>query len=98
METTKTNKTEGTLREAAGTVQETIGSLVVDASAQIAGTAKELRGKARQLYSDAASLARDTMTTNPLGALAGAAAVGFLLGALWSFNRGDSDGYDTRRR
>lgn len=87
----ETSKAEGTLREAAGEVQETIGAIAGEVGAQVAGSAKELSGKAKQLYADAADLARDTMTSNPVGALAGTAVVGFLLGALWSSNRGNSD-------
>ena len=94
----ETTKAEGTVREAVGAVQETIGSVTGDVGMQLSGTAKELRGKAQQLYADATDLARDTMTTNPLGAMAGAAALGFVIGALWSWNRGDSDDGAVRRR
>jgi uncharacterized protein YjbJ (UPF0337 family) len=83
----ETTKAEGMLREAAGTVQEKIGSMTGDAGAQIAGTARELHGKAQQVYADASDLARDRMVANPLTALVSAAAIGFVLGALWSFNR-----------
>ena len=94
----ETTKAEGAVREAAGTVQETIGALTGDTGAQLAGKAEELRGKAQQLYGDATSLARRKVTSNPLGALASATVLGFVIGALWSFNRGSPDDSATRRR
>jgi uncharacterized protein YjbJ (UPF0337 family) len=94
----ETTKLEGTLREAAGSVQETVGSVTGDVGMQLAGTAKELSGKAQRLCADATDLARETMASNPIGTMAGAAVVGFILGAMWSWNRADPDYGDARRR
>ena len=86
----ETTRTEGSLREAAGEVKESIGAMVGDARMEIEGKTNALYGNAQQLCADASDLARDTITSNPLGALAGAAAMGFVMGALWAWNRGDS--------
>ena len=83
----ETTKTEGALREAAGNVKEAVGSLAADAGRQLEGKVDELRGKAQQLYADASDLARDTVASRPVAVLAGAAALGFMLGALWSGKR-----------
>ncbi|MEI6002324.1 CsbD family protein [Paraburkholderia bengalensis] len=85
----ETTKIEGTLRETAGNVKEAVGSIAGDTRTQLEGAANELRGKAQQLCADASDLARDTMASNPLAVLAGASAVGFLLGALWASSRRD---------
>ncbi|HEY3597157.1 MAG TPA: CsbD family protein [Paraburkholderia sp.] len=91
----ETTKTEGAVREAIGGVQDAIGSVTGDVSTQLSGKAKELCGKAQQLYADAASVARDSVAESPLTTLAVTAAVGFVLGALWTSNRGS--GADGRR-
>jgi uncharacterized protein YjbJ (UPF0337 family) len=91
----ETSKTEGVIREAVGTAQDAIGGAIGDAGMQMSGKAKELRGRAQQLCADTADIARDSMIEKPLMTLAVTAAVGFALGALWSWNHGDAA--DARR-
>jgi uncharacterized protein YjbJ (UPF0337 family) len=91
-------KTEGVIREAIGSAQETIGDTVGDLGMQMSGKAKELRGRAQQLCADSASIARDSMIEKPMATLAVTAAVGFVLGALWSWNHGDTDNENAARR
>jgi uncharacterized protein YjbJ (UPF0337 family) len=91
----ETSKTEGVIREAVGTAQDALGGALGDAGMQMSGKAKELCGRAQQLCADTAEIARDSMIEKPLMTLAVTAAVGFALGALWSWNHGD-DG-DARR-
>jgi uncharacterized protein YjbJ (UPF0337 family) len=86
----ETTKTEGTLREAAGDVQQAAGKLLDNASAQVSGTAKELSGKAQQLYADFTDVVRESTVARPFAALAIAACVGFVLGALRTANRSGS--------
>jgi ElaB/YqjD/DUF883 family membrane-anchored ribosome-binding protein len=50
-----------------------------------------LQGKAQQLCADATELARDAMSSRPLAVLAGATAIGFVIGALWSARRDTGD-------
>ncbi len=75
-------KTEGTLREAAGDVQRAAGELLGNAGAQVSGAAQELSGKAQQVYSDFAEGIRESTVQRPLLALAIAAGLGFIFGAL----------------
>lgn len=89
----ETTKLEGTLREAAGSVEETVGSVLGDTGTQMSGKAKELGGKAQQLYADFAEIVRESTTERPIAALAIAAGVGFILGALHAASRSKAD-YD----
>ncbi|WP_168787703.1 CsbD family protein [Paraburkholderia aromaticivorans] len=87
----ETTKAEGTLREAAGDVKQAAGDLLDSAGAQVSGTAKELSGKAQQLYADFADVVRESTLERPFAALAIAAGLGFILGALRTANRSRSD-------
>ncbi|WP_168788008.1 CsbD family protein [Paraburkholderia aromaticivorans] len=96
----ETTKAEGTLREVAGDVQQAAGDLLGKAGEQVSGTAKELSGKAQRLYADFADLVRESTVERPFAALAIAAGVGFILGALRSAIRArpDHDRSDWRDR
>jgi uncharacterized protein YjbJ (UPF0337 family) len=96
----ESTKGEGTLREIAGDVQQAAGDLLGNAGAQVSGTAKELSGKAQQLYADFADVVRESTVARPFAALAIAAGVGFILGALRAPNRSgpDYDRSDSRDR
>jgi uncharacterized protein YjbJ (UPF0337 family) len=83
----ETTKEEGKLREVTGDAQQAAGDLLGDAGAQVSGKAKELSGKAQQLYADFAQVVRDSTAERPFAALAIAAGVGFILGALRAGNR-----------
>jgi uncharacterized protein YjbJ (UPF0337 family) len=87
----ETTKGEGALREAVGDVQQAAGELLGDAGAQVSGKAKELSGKAQQLYADLADVVRETTVERPFAALAIAAGIGFVLGALRSASRARPD-------
>lgn len=83
----ETTKGEGTVSEAAGDLQEAAGDVLSDASEQVSGKAKELSGKAQQLYADFADVVRESTVEQPFTALAIAAGVGFILGALHAATR-----------
>ena len=87
----ETTKGEGALREVTGNLQQAAGDLLGDAGAQVRGKAKELSGKAQQLYADFAEVVRESTVERPFAALAIAAGVGFILGALRSANRSGRD-------
>jgi ElaB/YqjD/DUF883 family membrane-anchored ribosome-binding protein len=84
METTKDDETQ---RERAGDIQQAAGDLLGDVSAQVSDTAKELSGKAQQLYADFTDVVRESTVERPFAALAIAAGVGFVLGALHAATR-----------
>jgi uncharacterized protein YjbJ (UPF0337 family) len=87
----ETTDGEGTLREAVGDVQQAAGDLLGDAGAQVSGKARELSGKAQQVYADLADVVREATVERPFAALAVAAGIGFVLGALRSVNRARSN-------
>ncbi|MFM0061019.1 CsbD family protein [Paraburkholderia phytofirmans] len=88
METTNGDKT---VAEVASNVQAAGKDLLDTASAQIGGTAKELSGKAQQLCADFTDVVRESTVEKPFAALAIAAGVGFILGALHASSRSVAD-------
>ncbi|SAL01779.1 CsbD family protein [Caballeronia pedi] len=78
------NKAEGNVKEIAGKVQDAAGELLGDTGTQAVGKARELGGKAQQLYADTTEVVRNKTVDSPLSALAVAAGLGFLLGAIWA--------------
>lgn len=78
------NTAEGNVKEIAGKVQDAAGDLLDKTSTQAVGKARELGGKAQQLYADTTEIVRDKTVDSPLTALAVAAGLGFLLGAIWA--------------
>jgi len=87
----ETPNADDTLREDASDWKQAAGQLGDDASAQLGGKAKELTGKAQQLSSDFANVLRASAVERPFSALAIAASVGFILGALHATTRRRSD-------
>lgn len=83
----ETTKEVGTIREKAGDIQQAAGDLLGDVGAQVSGTANELSGKAQQLYADFTDVVRESTAERPFAALAIAAGVGFVLGALHAATR-----------
>ncbi|RFU48936.1 CsbD family protein [Paraburkholderia sp. DHOC27] len=80
-----------TLREDAANVKQAADDLLGDATAQVSEKAKELSGKAQQLYTDFADVLRVSTVERPFSALAIAAGVGFILGALHATSRRQPD-------
>jgi ElaB/YqjD/DUF883 family membrane-anchored ribosome-binding protein len=79
------------MREAAGDVQRAAGNLLDEAGAQVGAAASELSGKGRQLYADFSDVVRQSAVEKPIAALAIAAGVGFILGALHAASRSRPD-------
>lgn len=77
-------KTEGTVQKMAGKAQDAIGGMVGDTGTQLEGKARQLAGQAQQSYGEALDQIRDVASSNPVAAVAVAAAVGFLVGTLMS--------------
>lgn len=89
----ETTKGEGALTEVAGDLQQAAGDVLGDTGEQISGKARELSGKAQQLYADFADVVRESTVEQPFTALAIAAGVGFILGALHAATRVRPDNY-----
>jgi len=83
----ESTKTESMIREMAGNAQQAAGEMLGDAQMKLSGKAKALCGKSQQLVADAAVVARDTMADRPLAVLGAVVGIGFVLGALWAWNR-----------
>jgi uncharacterized protein YjbJ (UPF0337 family) len=77
-------KTEGTVQKMAGKAQDAIGGMVGDTGTQLEGKARQLAGQAQQSYGEALDQIRDVARSNPVAAVAVAAAIGFLVGTLMS--------------
>ena len=84
METTNGDRTAA---EVASDVQTAGKDLLDTAGEQIGGTAKELSGKARQLCADFTDVVRESTVEKPFAALAIAASVGFIFGAVHAASR-----------
>ena len=84
METTNGDRT---VAEVASDVQTAGKDLLDTAGEQIGGTAKELSGKARQLCADFTDVVRESTVEKPFSALAIAAGIGFIFGALHASSR-----------
>jgi ElaB/YqjD/DUF883 family membrane-anchored ribosome-binding protein len=80
-----------TLQADSGNAQQAAEDLLDDAGAQVTGKAKELSSKAQQLSADFAATLRASTVERPFSALAIAAGVGFILGALHAANRHRAD-------
>lgn len=87
METTK----EGTRLDEGDGAHRGAGDALQNASAQVSGTASQLNEKAQKLYADLLGVVRESTVARPFAALAIAAGVGFILGALRAVNRSRPD-------
>jgi ElaB/YqjD/DUF883 family membrane-anchored ribosome-binding protein len=75
------------VKQAAADVQHAVGDLLAAAEAKAGETAKEFGDRAQQLYGDFVNVVRESTLERPFSALAIAAGVGFILGALHAANR-----------
>ncbi|MGJ8525941.1 hypothetical protein LMG33818_001689 [Halomonadaceae bacterium LMG 33818] len=74
---------EGKTKELAGQAQEAFGDFSDDDEQSYRGKARQAAGQIQSGYGEAVDQVRDLTQSNPIGALAAAAAVGFILGKLW---------------
>jgi ElaB/YqjD/DUF883 family membrane-anchored ribosome-binding protein len=73
-------------KHAASDVQQVAGDVLAAAEAKAGATAIELGDRAQQLYGDFVNVVRESTLERPFSALAIAAGVGFILGALHAAN------------
>ena len=77
-------KTTGTVQKLAGKAQEAVGDVTGSADMQLDGVARQVIGGVQETYGEALEQLRDVTSRNQLATLAAVAAVGFLIGTLWS--------------
>lgn len=77
-------RAEGTMQNLAGRAQEAFGAATGDTGTKVEGKARRAAGRAQQSYGELLDQVRESAVSNPLGTLAVAGAVGFLMGAIWA--------------
>ncbi|KWI47503.1 CsbD family protein [Burkholderia pseudomultivorans] len=77
-------KTTGTVQKMAGKAQEAVGDVTDSTGMQFDGMARQVIGGVQESYGEALEQLRDVTSRNPIATLAAVAAVGFLIGTLWS--------------
>ncbi|WP_075182073.1 CsbD family protein [Pantoea sp. 1.19] len=75
-------KAEDKLKEASGKAQEVYGRVTDSPDEEAKGAARKYASQASYAVRDAADTVRDQVSSNPLGGVAVAAAVGVVLGYL----------------
>ena len=78
------NKVEGAAKEFVGRLQDGAGGLLGDTATQARGKVNQATGQAQQAYGDVLETVRDLAADQPLVAVAAAAGVGFVLGAIFA--------------
>jgi len=76
------NEVEGTIRDLGGKVQDAVGGLTGDAKTQAEGKINQAYGKAQKTFGAAAEEVRESVSSQPLTALAVVGGVFFALGYL----------------
>jgi len=64
------NEVEGTVRDLGGKVQDAVGGLTGDTETQVQGKWNQAAGKAQKTFGEAADELRETVSNQPLSALA----------------------------
>lgn len=78
------DKIEGAAKEFVGRLQDGAGGLFGDTATQVKGKANQAAGQAQQAYGETLETVRDLAADQPLVAIAAAAGVGFILGAIFA--------------
>jgi uncharacterized protein YjbJ (UPF0337 family) len=78
---------EGAAQQAAGKVQDAVGALTGDEQIQAEGKARQAFGSLQQSYGETVDNVRLAVASQPIQGVLIAAAVGFVLGALWNRDR-----------
>jgi uncharacterized protein YjbJ (UPF0337 family) len=76
------NEVEGTIRDLGGKVQDAVGGLTGDTETQAKGKLNQAAGKAQKTFGAAADEVRESVSSQPLTALAIVAGISFILGAV----------------
>jgi uncharacterized protein YjbJ (UPF0337 family) len=78
---------EGAAQQVAGKVQDAVGALTGDAGLQGEGKVRQAVGNLQQSYGQTVDNVRLAVANQPIQGVLIAAAVGFVLGALWNRDR-----------
>ncbi|MDR5754761.1 MULTISPECIES: CsbD family protein [Caballeronia] len=81
------DQVEGAAQTVAGKVQDAVGAITGDASTQAEGKARQALGSLQQSYGQTIDNVRTAVVSQPINGVLIAAAVGFVLGALWNRDR-----------
>ncbi|VXC02345.1 conserved hypothetical protein [Burkholderia sp. 8Y] len=81
------DQVEGTAQNVVGKVQDAVGALTGDSGTQVEGKARQALGSLQQTYGQTLDNVRNVVSDQPINGVLIAAAVGFLLGALWNRDR-----------
>ena len=79
-----TDRIEGAEEDAIGKLQDGMGGLLGDGASQLQGKARQAAGQAQGFYGETLDTLRDLAADQPLVAIGGATALGFILGALFA--------------
>jgi uncharacterized protein YjbJ (UPF0337 family) len=81
------DQVEGAAQTVVGKVQDAVGAITGDASTQAEGKARQALGSLQQTYGQTIDNVRSAVVSQPINGVLVAAAVGFVLGALWNRDR-----------
>lgn len=81
------DQVEGAAQKVVGKVQDAVGALTGDADTQLEGKTRQALGSLQQSYGQTVDNLRVAVAEQPINGLLIAAAVGFVLGALWNRDR-----------
>jgi uncharacterized protein YjbJ (UPF0337 family) len=78
---------EGAAQQVVGKVQDAVGAITGDADIQAEGKMRQAFGNLQQSYGETVDHVRVAVASQPIQGVLIAAAVGFVLGALWNRDR-----------
>jgi uncharacterized protein YjbJ (UPF0337 family) len=81
------DQVEGAAQTVVGRVQDTVGGLTGDASLQAEGKVRQTLGTIQRNYGETIDNEREAVLAQPINGVLVAAAVGFVLGAIWARQR-----------
>ncbi len=81
------DQVEGAAQQVVGKVQDAVGALTGDEATQAEGKARQAMGSLQQSYGQTVDNVRMAVASQPIQGVLIAAAVGFVLGALWNRDR-----------
>ena len=81
------DQVEGAAQTVVGRVQDAVGGLTGDTATQAEGKARQVLGTIQRNYGETIDNVREAVIAQPITGVLVAAAVGFMLGAIWARQR-----------
>jgi uncharacterized protein YjbJ (UPF0337 family) len=81
------DQVEGAAQTVVGRVQDAVGGLTGDTSTQAEGKARQALGSIQRNYGETLDSVREAVIQQPINGVLVAAAIGFVLGAIWARQR-----------